>query len=74
MKLFKRSAKDTIDPSPTQPSAATRRHGPDLNGLIPGAIAALLGLAGAAAMLWFALFYTAQTEQQNALREAWGGS
>ena len=74
MKLFKRSAKDTIDPSPAQPPAGTRRHGPDLNGLIPGAIASVLGLLGAAAMLWFALFYTAQTQQQSELREAWGGS
>ena len=74
MKLFKRSAKDTIDPSPAQPPAGTRRHGPDLNGLIPGAIASVLGLLGGAAMLWFALFYTAQTQQQSELREAWGGS
>ena len=74
MKLFKRSAKDTIDPSPAQPPAGTRRHGPDLNGLIPGTIASVLGLLGAAAMLWFALFYTAQTQQQSELREAWGGS
>ena len=74
MKLFKRSAKDTIDASPAQPPAATRRHGPDFKGLIPGAIACLLGLLGAAAMLWFALYYTAQTQQQSELREAWGGS
>jgi len=76
VKLFKRSAKDTdtIDASPAQPPAATRRHGPDFKGLIPGAIACLLGLLGAAAMLWFALYYTAQTQQQSELREAWGGS
>ncbi len=77
MKLFKRSAKDTPEPSsPAQvPGAGKKqRHLADLKALLPGAIAAVLGLLAAALMLWYALFYTAQTQQQAELSRAWGDS
>ena len=76
MKLFKRSAKDTLDPSsPAQlPPAAKPRNGADLKALLPGSIAAVAGLLAAAVMLWYALFYTAQTQQQSELSRAWGDS
>jgi phosphomannomutase / phosphoglucomutase len=77
VKLFKRSAKDTLAPdSPVQlPGAGKKqRAAADLKALLPGAIAAVLGLLAAALMLWYALFYTAQTEQQAELSRAWGDS
>ena len=74
MKLFKRSAKDSSEASPAAAPSTARRAGPELKALLPGSIAAVIGLLAAAAMLWFALFYTAQTQQQNELRSAWGGS
>ncbi len=75
VKLFKRSAKDTIDASPAQPPAATRRHGPDFKGLIPGAIACLLRLARRRcdALVRHAQLHRAK-QQLEQLREAWGGS
>jgi phosphomannomutase/phosphoglucomutase len=76
VKLFKRSAKDTLDPSsPAQlPAAGKQRNAADLKALLPGSIAAVLGLVAAAVMLWYALFYTAQTQQQAELSRAWGES
>jgi phosphomannomutase/phosphoglucomutase len=77
VKLFKRSAKDTAEASsPAQlPSTGKKQRAvADLKALLPGAIAASVGLLAAAVMLWYALFYTAQTQQQAELSRAWGDS
>ncbi len=77
MKLFKRSAKDTAEPaSPAQlPRASSKQRAiADLKVLLPGAIAVVAGLLAAAVMLWYALSYTAQTQQQAELSRAWGDS
>ena len=75
MKLFKRNAKDTLEPdSPAALPRTGKQAHPlaDFKALIPGAIAAVLGLLAAVIMLWYALFYTAQNQQQTELSRAWG--
>jgi phosphomannomutase / phosphoglucomutase len=75
VKLFKRSAKDTHEPNNLAklPGADKKSHPlAELKVLVPGMIALALGLVAAAMMLWYALFYTAQTQQQAELSRAWG--
>jgi phosphomannomutase/phosphoglucomutase len=76
VKLFKRRAKDTQDPrSPALPKAsAINRNSAAIKVLVPGTIAVVLGLLAGAALLWYALFYTAQAQQQAELSRAWGES
>lgn len=75
MKLFKRSAKDAdteILASPAEKNKPVRDKG--LGDLLPGAIAAALGVAAAGVLLWAALINGAQQTQRNQLSQAWGES
>ena len=72
MKLFKRTAKDAGLLNPADVSASSHRPSA-LKTLAPGALAGLLGLIGAAALLWLA-HQSSQAQQANALSLAWGKS
>jgi phosphomannomutase/phosphoglucomutase len=75
LKLFKRTAKDAETlPQVSDPTAAKADAEPLLKTLLPGLGMALVGLVAAAAVLWFALLTSAQTQTQNELSHAWGGS
>ncbi len=75
MKLFKRTAKDAETlPQVSDPTAVKADVEPLLKTLLPGLGVAFIGLLGAAAVLWFALLTSAQTQTQGELAHAWGGS
>jgi phosphomannomutase/phosphoglucomutase len=72
MKLFKRAAKDAAAKQPGNtgggaPSAKQQAA----NALLPGLIAAIIGMLLAASLLWFGLGSSAERQQQQ-LTHAWG--
>ncbi|MGG5871425.1 phosphomannomutase/phosphoglucomutase [Pseudomonas peli] len=77
MKLFKRTAKDAdgVTPSaqltsaPAEPKAAKN----NLNTLLPGVLAAVVGIILAGALLWFGPLNSAHQQQLQQLSQAWGG-
>ncbi|WP_428835262.1 phosphomannomutase/phosphoglucomutase [Pseudomonas peli] len=77
MKLFKRTAKDTdettasaqLTSAPAEPKAA--KNSP--NALLPGMLAALIGIILAGALLWFGPLNSAYQQQLQQLSQAWGG-
>ncbi|TIH10313.1 phosphomannomutase/phosphoglucomutase [Pseudomonas leptonychotis] len=77
MKLFKRTAKDaeTLTPSAqlTSAPAAPKARNSRLNALLPGVVAALLGIILAGALLWFGPLNSANQQQLQQLSQAWGG-
>lgn len=73
MKLFKRAAKDNEQDLIAPSTKPQRKSGNDQQALLPGAIAALLGLGLAAALIAVTLNGSAQQQRQR-LAEAWGGS
>jgi len=77
MKLFKRTAKDaeTLTPSAqlTSAPAAPQARNSRLNALLPGVVAALLGIILAGALLWFGPLNSANQQQLQQLSQAWGG-
>jgi phosphomannomutase/phosphoglucomutase len=75
LKLFKRTAKDAdLLPQVSDPTAAKADEEPLLKKLAPGFAVAFVGLVAGAAVLWFALLTSAQTQTQSELAHAWGGS
>ncbi|OEC36915.1 phosphomannomutase / phosphoglucomutase [Pseudomonas cuatrocienegasensis] len=76
MKRFKRSAKDadleSAEQLLPQKAKAAPGRGELRRSLLPGAIAALAGIALAAGLLWFGLINSAHQQQQQ-LVQAWGG-
>ncbi|WP_415754191.1 phosphomannomutase/phosphoglucomutase [Pseudomonas leptonychotis] len=77
MKLFKRTAKDaeTLTPSAqlTSAPAAPKARNSRLNALLPGVVAAFLGIILAGALLWFGPLNSANQQQLQQLSQAWGG-
>ncbi|VXC67605.1 Phosphomannomutase [Pseudomonas sp. 9AZ] len=77
MKLFKRTAKDTdettasaqLTSAPVEAKAA--KNSP--NALLPGMLAALIGIILAGALLWFGPLNSAYQQQLQQLSQAWGG-
>ena len=77
MKLFKRTAKDTdgttasaqLTSAPAEAKAA--KNSP--NALLPGMLAALIGIILAGALLWFGPLNSAYQQQLQQLSQAWGG-
>ncbi len=77
MKLFNRTAKeaDVLTPSaqlisaPEAPKAAEN----NLGALLPGVLAALIGIILAGALLWFGPLNSAYQQQLQQLSQAWGG-
>lgn len=75
MKLLKRTVKDADAlPQVTDPTAAKAHEEPLLKKLAPGLAVAAVGLVAAAAVLWFAMLTSAQTQTQAELGHAWGNS
>ena len=76
MKLFKRTAKDadgvTASAQLTSaPAAKAAKNSP--NALLPGVLAALVGIILAGALLWFGPLNSAYQQQLQQLSQAWGG-
>ena len=71
MKGFKRAPKEER-PGDSQPASRGQAKVPA--DLLPGVIAAALGVALAGAILWFAAVSPAQQLQQQQLSQAWGSS
>ncbi len=72
MKLFKRATKDAAATPPGNTSTgapSTKRH--TANALLPGLLAAIVGVLLASGLLWFGLNSSAQHQQQQ-LVHAWG--
>ncbi|TBU92527.1 phosphomannomutase/phosphoglucomutase [Pseudomonas dryadis] len=71
MKGFKRAPREERSGESLDTRKAQPRRGPA--DLLPGAIAAALGIALAAALLWFGPLDSARQVQQAQLVQAWGG-
>jgi phosphomannomutase/phosphoglucomutase len=74
VKLFKRRSKDAApsgSPRPNGEAQPTRKGSDDL---LPGALAALAGIAAAGALLWFGLLGPAEQARVEQLGQAWGSS
>jgi phosphomannomutase/phosphoglucomutase len=77
MKLFKRTAKDADGTTPsaqlTSATAEPKAAKNNLNALLPGVLAAFIGIILAGALLWFGPLNSAQQQQVQQLSQAWGG-
>ena len=77
MKLFKRTAKDAeaLTPSAqlTSAPAAPKAGENSLKALLPGALAAVIGILLAGSLLWFGPLNSANQQQLQQLSQAWGG-
>ena len=77
MKLFTRTAKDAgaLSPSAQLISAPDKRKAAEkrLNALLPGMLAAFIGIILAGALLWFGPLNSAYQQQLQQLSQAWGG-
>tara|TARA_R110002072_G_scaffold302901_1_gene489637 strand:+ start:31954 stop:34554 length:2601 start_codon:yes stop_codon:yes gene_type:complete len=77
MKLFKRTAKDTDETSAsaqlTSAPAEVKAAKNSPNALLPGMLAALIGIILAGALLWFGPLNSAYQQQLQQLSQAWGG-
>src|SRR3989338_5364455 len=77
MKLFKRTAKDTDGAPPsaqlTSAPAEAKAAKNSPNALLPGMLAALIGIILAGALLWFGPLNSAYQQQLQQLSQAWGG-
>ncbi|WP_271409795.1 phosphomannomutase/phosphoglucomutase [Pseudomonas sp. Q1-7] len=74
MKLFKRSSKDAAHNGSNGRASATRSGQRAADDLLPGALAAFVGIAAAGALLWFGALGPAKQHQVEQLSQAWGGS
>jgi phosphomannomutase/phosphoglucomutase len=77
MKRFKRTAKD-VDALPTSAQLASEPNKPtaaqnSLKVLLPGVLAALVGIILAGALLWLGPLNSAYQQQVQQLSQAWGG-
>ncbi|WP_445938409.1 phosphomannomutase/phosphoglucomutase [Pseudomonas sp.] len=77
MKLFKRTAKDadgvTASAQLTSAPADAKAAKNSPNALLPGVLAALVGIILAGALLWFGPLNSAYQQQLQQLSQAWGG-
>ncbi len=74
MKLFKRTAKEVDSAASLVPDQPKRKAaGPSLGTLLPGLLAALIGIGAGGALLWFAEGSSLQARQTE-LTQALGGS
>lgn len=77
MKLFKRTAKDADGVTPsaqlTSAPAEAKAAKNSLNPLLPGVLAAVVGIILAGALLWFGPLNSAHQQQLQQLSQAWGG-
>ncbi|MFP5420159.1 MAG: phosphomannomutase/phosphoglucomutase [Gammaproteobacteria bacterium] len=77
MKLFKRTAKDTDETTAsaqlTSAPAEAKATKNSPNALLPGMLAALIGIILAGALLWFGPLNSAYQQQLQQLSQAWGG-
>lgn len=71
MTVFKRTAKEPGTLNPADATSTPRPAGPGLAAMLPGLVSSLVGLAAAAALLWFSL-QASEQRQLSELRSAWG--
>jgi phosphomannomutase / phosphoglucomutase len=73
MKLFKRTAKDASPDASGVQAASSATGKSSLAALLPGLLAAFVGIALGGALLWFGPLHSANQQQLQQLSQAWGG-
>ncbi len=74
MKLFKRSSKDATTHGVASRPTDSRPPRKGSGDLLPGALAALTGVAAAGALLWLGVLGPAEQSRVDQLGQAWGSS